>query len=88
MGNFSVDIRTYTSIVDYVIISALLLTASVKPPERKPTKIELKILKSVASDGFGNEIILKCLVNLYEIGLRPPPGGAEQHKSVVFSINF
>jgi len=73
---------------DDVIVSALLLTASVKPPLKNPDRIEWNILNSVASEGLGNDTILKCLVKRGVMAFRPPPGGAEQHRSVVFSTNF
>lgn len=50
--------------------------------------MELNILNKVCDDGYGNDNILKCLVNLGVIGFLPPPGGAEQHNKVTLSKNF
>ena len=46
--------------VDKTIVSAHLLTASMKPTEKNPVRIELNILNRVTSDGLGRDIILKC----------------------------
>lgn len=81
-------IRVYTSIVAVVIVSDIFLTGSVNPILKNPFNILKNILNNVFYDGYGNDNILKCLVNLGVNGLRPPPGGALQHNNVTFSMNF
>lgn len=76
------------AMVDSVMVSHWRLTASVKPWLKNPQRIDQNILNSVAQEGCGTDIILKCRVNLGVMGLRPPPGGAEQQSNVVFSTNF
>lgn len=51
--------RWYTSIVAFVIVSDIFLTGSVKPFEKKPFKMEKKILKSVFYEGCGKDSMLK-----------------------------
>ena len=46
--------------------------------ERKPFKMEVKIVSIDLIDKSGVHIILKCLNNLGVTGFLPPPGGAHE----------
>lgn len=71
-------------IVAYTILSAIYLIDSLKLDSVKNCfKIFPNIFAKVFSLAFGMLRILKCLKNLGEGAVLPPPGGAAAHINVL-----